>query len=94
MPDMASIPSKNTAPEVFVRRLLHSRGFRFRIHDKKLPGKPDIVLQRHRAVILVNGCFWHGHDCHIFKIPKKNPKFWIQKIAKNQERDHYARFLS
>ena len=90
---MASIRAKNTRPELLVRSLLHRNGFRFRIHSNKLPGKPDIVLTKHRAIILVNGCFWHGHDCHIFKEPRQ--KNWRDKIQKNRERDqeNYSQYL-
>ncbi len=87
MPNMASIRSKNTKPELLVRKLLHSAGLRYRLHYQKLPGKPDIVLPKHKAIILVNGCFWHGHDCHIFVPPKKNSEFWFEKINKNRSRD-------
>lgn len=81
---MSGIRGKNTKPEIVIRSLLHRRGFRFRLHDKKLPGKPDIVLPRYRAVIMINGCFWHGHDCHLFKWPSSNVIFWKEKIIKNQ----------
>lgn len=84
---MASIHGKDTKPELFIRKALHSLGFRFRCHYKPLPGKPDIVLPMYKAVILVNGCFWHGHDCHIFKMPKSRTSFWEQKISRNQNRD-------
>lgn len=82
---MRSIQSKNTRPEVKVRKTLHKLGFRFRIHSKRLPGKPDIVLPKYGAVILVNGCFWHGHDCHIFKLPRQDE--WREKIQANTLRD-------
>jgi DNA mismatch endonuclease, patch repair protein len=84
---MAGIRGKNTRPEMLVRRALHAHGYRFRLHRKDLPGKPDIVLPKYRAVIFVHGCFWHGHDCHLFKWPKTREDFWIQKIKNNQERD-------
>lgn len=84
---MASIGSKDTKPELTVRSLLHRRGFRFRLHRKDLPGKPDLVFPRHRAVIFVHGCFWHGHDCHLFSMPKSRADFWQQKIGRNKERD-------
>lgn len=84
---MAGIKSKNTKPEMIVRRGLHALGFRFRLHDRNLPGKPDLVLSRWRAVIFVHGCFWHGHDCHLFRWPASKQDFWRQKIATNQERD-------
>jgi DNA mismatch endonuclease (patch repair protein) len=84
---MAGIRSKNTKPELIVRKALHARGFRFRLHDKNLLGKPDIVLHKYNAVIFVNGCFWHGHDCHLFKWPKTRAEFWRAKIEGNQKRD-------
>jgi DNA mismatch endonuclease (patch repair protein) len=76
---MRSIPGKNTRPELVVRRELHNAGFRYRIHYQKLKGKPDIVLPKYKAVILVNGCFWHGHNCHIFKEPRQEK--WREKIV-------------
>ncbi len=85
--NMAAIKSGNTKPEVFIRSLLHRAGFRFRIHVKNLPGKPDIVLPKYRSVILIHGCFWHGHDCHLFKLPKTRTEFWESKISGNRERD-------
>lgn len=84
---MSGIQAKNTKPEVFIRSLLHRNGFRFRLHSNNLPGKPDIVLKRYDAVILVNGCFWHGHDCHLFKWPKTRSKFWKDKIFNNIRND-------
>jgi DNA mismatch endonuclease, patch repair protein len=84
---MGRIPSKDTVPEVTVRSLLHRLGFRFRIHRKDLPGCPDIVLPRHRKIILVHGCFWHGHGCKISPKPKSNQAYWEGKIAANKARD-------
>jgi len=84
---MSGIRSRDTRPEMLVRSLLHARGFRYRVHAKELPAKPDIVLPRWRAVVLVNGCFWHGHDCHLFKLPATRKAFWLEKITKNAERD-------
>ncbi len=84
---MAGIGTKNTKPETVVRRLLFRRGFRYRLHRTDLPGKPDLVLPAYDVAILVNGCFWHGHECHLFKWPKTNRKFWRDKISKNQQRD-------
>lgn len=85
---MSKIRAKNTKPEIQVRRFLFSQGFRFRIHQKSLPGSPDIVLKKHKTIIIVNGCFWHGHDnCPIFKIPKTHVKFWTTKIERNKARD-------
>lgn len=84
---MSGIRGKNTKPEILIRRLLHRQGFRFRLHDRKLPGKPDIVLPRYHAVIFVHGCFWHGHDCPLFKMPGTHQNFWREKIARNQAND-------
>lgn len=88
---MAGIRGKNTRPEIFVRKMLHGAGLRFRLHVGELPGKPDIVLPRWRAVIQVQGCFWHGHDCHLFRVPATRPEFWATKIAGNRARDGAAR---
>jgi DNA mismatch endonuclease (patch repair protein) len=84
---MSGIRSKNTKPELLIRKGLHGRGFRFRLHDKRLPGKPDLVLPRYSAVIFVHGCFWHMHDCHLFKWPKTRREFWHKKLLRNQEKD-------
>jgi len=84
---MAGIRGINTKPELMLRKGLHSLGFRFRLHDLTLPGKPDIVLPRYRAVIFAHGCFWHGHDCHLFKWPSTRVEFWRAKILRNQEVD-------
>ena len=84
---MSGIRGKNTRPEMLVRRHLHARGFRYRLHVATLPGKPDIVLPRYRAVILIHGCFWHGHDCHLFKWPSSNESFWRDKITRNMAVD-------
>lgn len=84
---MAGIKGKNTKPEMVVRRGLHALGYRFRLHDRNLPGQPDLVLPRWHAVIFVHGCFWHGHDCHLFRWPASRQDFWRQKIDRNQERD-------
>lgn len=85
---MASIHSKDTRPEMLVRRYLHSKGYRYRLHVRTLPGSPDIVLPKYRTVIFVNGCFWHGHNgCPKFVMPRSNEAFWQAKIARNQERD-------
>jgi DNA mismatch endonuclease (patch repair protein) len=87
---MSGIRGKNTRPEILIRKLLHGRGFRYRLHDRKLPGKPDIVLPRYRAIILIHGCFWHGHDCHLFKWPSSNEVFWREKITRNKVVDKVA----
>lgn len=85
---MAGITSKNTKPEIFVRQRLHRMGYRFRLHRKDLPGKPDIFLSRYRVAIFVQGCFWHGHgECHLFRLPKTRLEFWEKKISGNKERD-------
>lgn len=85
---MSHIRSKNTKPEILVRKALFRRGFRYRINVSGLPGKPDIVLPKYRTVIFVNGCFWHGHSgCRYFVLPKTNSTFWEQKIRSNQQRD-------
>ncbi|MBN8223304.1 MAG: DNA mismatch endonuclease Vsr [Xanthomonadales bacterium] len=84
---MSGIRGKNTRPEWIVRRTLHARGFRYRLHVRELPGHPDIVLPKHRAVIFVHGCFWHGHDCPLFRWPKTRPEFWQTKIDRNRAND-------
>lgn len=85
---MAGIKGKNTKPEIIVRRVLHRAGYRFRLHRKDLPGRPDLVLTRYNVAIFVNGCFWHGHDnCHLFRLPKSRKDFWEAKISANQARD-------
>lgn len=85
---MSHIRSKNTKPEQLVRQALWHRGFRYRLHAKDIPGKPDIVLPKYKTVIFINGCFWHGHEgCKDFVIPKTNTAFWLEKIGKNKERD-------
>ena len=84
---MQNVKTKNTAPEMKLRSLLHKNGFRFRVNRKDLPGKPDIVLPKYRAVIFVHGCFWHGHDCPRGQRPQTNADFWNQKIDRNVIRD-------
>lgn len=85
---MASVRSRDTEPEVFVRRLLHQMGYRFRLHRSDLPGTPDIVLPKYRAVIFVHGCFWHGHSCpRGSRVPKSNRPYWLAKIDRNRKRD-------
>jgi DNA mismatch endonuclease (patch repair protein) len=84
---MSGIRGKDTKPEMLIRRALHARGFRYRLHCKDLPGKPDLCFPKYRAVIFVHGCFWHGHDCHLFKWPKTRPEFWREKIGRNREVD-------
>ena len=84
---MSRIGSKNTAPELIVRRMLHAMGYRFRLHRKDLPGTPDIVLPASRTVVFVHGCFWHAHGCKIGRPPKTRPEFWGPKLERNRERD-------
>ena len=87
--NMSQIRSKNTKPEEIVRKFLFSKGFRYRKNDKKLPGKPDIVLPKYKTIIMVNGCFWHKHEgCKYFVWPKNNAEFWKEKINRNIERDY------
>lgn len=89
--NMSRIRSKNTKPEMLVRKYLFAEGFRFRLHDKKLPGKPDIVLPKYRTAIFVHGCFWHGHkDCRYFVIPKTRTEWWLNKIKRNKEIDEIS----
>ncbi|MGV3705097.1 MAG: very short patch repair endonuclease [Arcticibacter sp.] len=89
--NMSRIRSKNTKPEVLVRKHLHKRGFRFRINVKHLPGKPDIVLTKYKTVIFVNGCFWHGHkSCKYFVVPKTRTEWWLNKISRNNLNDEKA----
>lgn len=85
--NMSRIKSKNTKPEMQLRKALHALGFRYSLHKKSLPGRPDLVLRRWRAVIFINGCFWHGHNCNDFRWPKTRPEFWKKKISGNQARD-------
>jgi DNA mismatch endonuclease (patch repair protein) len=85
---MSGIRGSNTKPELLVRRFLHSRGFRYRLHDRRLPGRPDIVLPKHRTVVEVRGCFWHQHaGCRFAATPKSNGHFWQRKFRENTERD-------
>jgi DNA mismatch endonuclease (patch repair protein) len=84
---MAGIKGKNTRSELFIRKGLHKLGFRYQLHRKDLPGKPDLVFPKHHAVIFVNGCFWHAHGCHIFKWPSTRTEFWKEKIGTNKIRD-------
>ena len=84
---MSKISGKNTKPEILVRKFLFSKGFRYRINVKTLPGKPDIVLPKYKTIIFVNGCFWHGHNCKKGKLPSSNTDFWKEKISNNKSRD-------
>lgn len=88
---MSQIRSANTKPELLVRKFLHAQGFRYSLHNKKLPGKPDIVLPKYKTVIFIHGCFWHGHaNCKYFVVPKTRTKFWLNKIAANKANDEKA----
>ncbi len=85
---MSRVRSKDTKPEMIVRRFLHSHGFRYKLHDKKLPGKPDLVLPKYKTVIFVHGCFYHGHEgCRYFVVPKTRTDWWLDKINSNRRRD-------
>jgi len=88
---MSKIRSKDTGPEMTVRRFLHSKGFRYKLHDKNLPGKPDLILTKYNKVVFIHGCFWHGHaakNCKIAREPKTNVDYWRNKIATNRKRDN------
>jgi DNA mismatch endonuclease (patch repair protein) len=86
--NMSRIRSKDTKPEMLVRKYLFARGFRYRLHDKKLPGKPDLVFPKYRTVLFINGCFWHGHEgCKYFVIPQTNTDRWTEKIRTNKAND-------
>jgi len=86
--NMSRIRSKHTKPEVLVRKILFSKGFRYKIHDKALPGKPDLVFPKYKTVVFIHGCFWHAHSgCKYFVIPKSNQSYWTPKIEKNAVRD-------
>ncbi len=86
--NMSRIKAKDTKPELLVRKFIHSHGFRYRLHVKKLPGKPDIVLKKFHSVIFIHGCFWHGHEgCKYFVVPKTRTKWWLDKINRNQKKD-------
>ena len=89
--NMSRIKGKDTKPEMLVRRFLHANGYRYKLHDKNLPGKPDIVLPKYKTVILVHGCFWHGHhNCKYYTVPKTNTDWWLQKINGNIANDAKA----
>lgn len=89
--NMSRIRGKNTKPELLVRRFLHARGYRYRLHVKDLPGKPDIVLPKYKTVIFVHGCFWHGHEnCRYFVVPKTRTDWWLAKINGNTANDEKA----
>lgn len=89
---MQAVKSKDTTPEMRVRRLLHSMGYRYRLHRDCLPGTPDLVFVSRRKVIFVHGCFWHGHSCaRGARVPKTNREYWLKKVARNRERDRVVR---
>lgn len=88
---MSGIGPKDTKPEMFIRRGLHAMGYRYRLHDRRLPGRPDLVFPGRRAVIFIHGCFWHGHDCSLFRWPGTRPDFWRAKISGNINRDARVR---
>jgi len=86
--NMSQIKGKDTKPEILIRKFLFSKGFRFRLHDKKLPGKPDIVLPKYKTIIFVHGCFWHGHEgCKYFVVPKTRTEWWLNKLNINKQKD-------
>ncbi|MEO1989241.1 MAG: very short patch repair endonuclease [Martelella sp.] len=87
---MSGIRGKDTKPEIVIRKALHAAGFRYRLHDRRLPGKPDMVFPKYRAVLFIHGCFWHGHDCHLFRLPSTRAEFWKAKIEGNVARDRAA----
>jgi DNA mismatch endonuclease (patch repair protein) len=84
---MAKVKQRNTKPEMVLRKLLHARGWRYRLHVKALPGSPDLVFPARKAVVFVNGCFWHGHHCRLGRLPSSRPEYWVPKIEANRQRD-------
>ncbi len=84
---MAGIKGKDTKPEIEIRKRLFAHGFRYRLHDTKLPGKPDLILPSYNAIIFINGCFWHAHDCELFKWPSSRKRFWKKKLTRNRGKD-------
>ncbi|MDP3742923.1 MAG: very short patch repair endonuclease [Methylotenera sp.] len=91
---MTLVRSKNTKPEILVRKILWGMGFRYRLHAKDLPGKPDIVFRKKKKVILIHGCFWHMHeDCRLWRLPKSRQEFWEAKLLRNKDRDTYNQSL-
>jgi len=85
---MSRIKGRDTKPEIAIRKGLHAMGFRYRLHDKRLPGKPDMVFPKYRAIVFVNGCFWHYHNCELFKMPSTRREWWKTKLARNRAKDH------
>ncbi|MCY3852920.1 MAG: very short patch repair endonuclease [Gammaproteobacteria bacterium] len=84
---MSNIRGKDTKPELLIRHALHAKGLRYRLHVKDIPGRPDMVFPRFRAVVFVHGCFWHGHNCSLFRLPDTRAEFWKVKIERNKKRD-------
>ena len=84
---MSGIKGKDTQPELRIRKELHKLGFRYKLHQKGMPGKPDLVFPKYKAILFINACFWHGHDCHLFKYPATQKEFWREKINKTKETD-------
>lgn len=84
---MSGIRGKDTKPELIIRKGLHRSGYRYKLHDSQLPGKPDLVFPKYNAIIFVHGCFWHKHDCHLFKWPSSRKQFWKDKLLGNEEKD-------
>ena len=89
--NMSQIKGKDTKPEILVRKYLFNKGYRYRLHEKRLPGKPDLVLPKHKTVIFIHGCFWHAHEgCKYFVIPKTRTEWWTDKLMKNRDRDEIS----
>lgn len=88
--NMSRIRSRDTQPELLIRRGLHAQGFRFRLHKRQLPGRPDLVLARYRTVVFVHGCFWHSHGCHISRMPETRCEYWQPKLDRTMQRDRDA----
>lgn len=88
--NMSRIRSRDTTPEMLIRKGLHAAGFRFRLHQRQLPGRPDLVLTRYRTAVFINGCFWHSHGCHISRIPDTRQGYWKPKLTRNAQRDRDA----
>lgn len=84
---MSRIKGADTKPELIVRRFLHSKGFRYRLHDSRLPGRPDVVLPRYKVVVFIHGCFWHAHRCQMGRVPETRSNYWLEKFRANQIRD-------
>lgn len=89
---MSRIRSKNTKPELLVRKYLHAQGFRFKLHDRSLPGSPDLVLPKYNCALFVHGCFWHGHECQGIRVLQQSSKYWQEKIKRNIQRDQLDLF--